>query len=961
MEFRVLGSVEAYSAGVPLDLGARRQQRLVLAVLLLEPNRVVPVDRLIDLVWGPAPPASARGTVQALVSRLRAALRGADDLAADAGPPPAGRAEILHRGAGYLLRVDPLAVDVHRFTDLLARARAADDERSVELFDRALALWRGDPLADVAPPQTRDRLCGGLREARWTAVEDRLEALVRLGRSRAALDELTELVAEYPLRQRLVGQLMLVLHRQGRTNEALGAYGELRARLVAEFGLDPAGELRDLQAAILRGDPGLDAPPTAVPAGAARPAPPPVEAPALVARPAADQPPVRPAELPHSPDGFVGRQAELAALDAQLDAGRRSGRPRIVVIDGMGGIGKTALALHWGHLRREAFADGQLYLDLRGFSPSDTPMTPAEALPRLLLSLGVPPAAVPPSADSQAARLRSLTDGRRMLIVLDNAYDAAQVRPLLPGNAAGLVVVTSRRRLLGLVVREQAVPLGLAPLRPAESADLVAGCLHESRPAEREALADYCGHVPLAIRIVAARALELPDRPLGDLVDELRRGHRLDAFAGSDGPDTNLRTVFSWSYRSLPASAAGLFWRLALHPGQSVGTPAVAALAGVDLPRARELAGELTRASLLHRTGPDRYQFHDLVGAYATELAGAPEHAEERGRALRRVLDWYLHTVDAAERVLQPHRPRFDPTPPPLVEPLRFDGYADALSWCEAERSSLVPVVRAAAANGLPGHAWQVALAASAYWYIAKRRGDWLAASEIGLVATRSLRDRRAEGALLMRLATALCESRRYPEAIELYQESLRAHEASGYRDWRPTTLNSLAVAHAEAGRADHALATFALARDEHRLQGNRWGEGVALQNMAQCHALLGEPEKAVARHEEALTAVRDTGDGYAEAICIANLGEAHAELGDHERAIRRFREAAELHVATGNAHGRARTLLALGRSLAGLGDPDAARSCWREALAVFDELGDPEADEIRALLRDPAAASAPA
>ncbi|TDC42008.1 AfsR/SARP family transcriptional regulator, partial [Micromonospora sp. KC207] len=259
MEFRVLGSVEAYSAGVPLDLGARRQQRLVLAVLLLEPNRVVPVDRLIDLVWGAAPPASARGTVQALVSRLRAALRAADGpiaagpaagAVADADPPPAVRTEILHRGAGYLLRVDPLSVDVHRFTDLLARARATDDERSVELFDRALALWRGDPLADVAPPQTRDRLCGGLREARWTAVEDRLEALVRLGRSREALDELTELVAEHPLRQRLVGQLMLVLHRQGRTNEALDAYGDLRARLVAEFGLDPAGELRELQAAI---------------------------------------------------------------------------------------------------------------------------------------------------------------------------------------------------------------------------------------------------------------------------------------------------------------------------------------------------------------------------------------------------------------------------------------------------------------------------------------------------------------------------------------------------------------------------------------------------------------------------------------------------------------------------------------------------------------------------------------
>ncbi|MEU6074204.1 BTAD domain-containing putative transcriptional regulator [Micromonospora sp. NPDC047074] len=935
MEFRVLGSVEATSAGTPVDLGFRRQQRLLLGLLLLEAGRTVPVDRLTELVWEHAPPASARGTLQALVSRLRACLRHPDDPA----PPGPDGPEILHTGAGYLLRVDPRSVDVHRFTDLVDQARKADDERRVELFDRALALWRGDPLADVAPAGVRDRLGAGLRELRWTAVEDRLETLVRLGRSRAALDELTRLVAEHPVRQRLVGQLMLALHREGRTDEALSAYRDLRDRLVTEFGLDPTPELRRLEAAILRGEPTLDAPRVGTPRQVTSPAR------------ARGNPVVRPAELPHAPGGFVGRQAELAVLDAQLDAARRAGRPGIVAIDGMGGIGKTALALHWGHLRRDAFPDGQVYLDLRGFSPGDTPMTPAEALPRLLLSLGVPPSDVPPTLDSQCGRMRSLTDGRRLLVVLDNAHDAAQVRPLLPGNVAGLVVVTSRRRLAGLLVREQAVPLRLAPLRPAESTALVAGCLRGSRPDEREALAEYCGHVPLAIRIVVARAMDLPDRPLGELLDELRQGRRLDAFEGPDGPDVDLRTVFSWSHRRLSPPAAGLFWRLALHPGESIGVHAAAALAGVDVPRARELAAELHRASLLLRPAPDRYRFHDLVGAYARELAEAPEHAAERRLAWGRLLDWYLHTTGAAARVLQPHRPHFEPDPPAPVEPIRLDDYQAALSWCEDERTNLVPVVGAAAAGGAPGHAWQIALAASAYWYIAKRREDWRAATDVGVAATRALADRRAEGALLASLATALCESRRYPEAIELYQESLRLHEASGAGDWRPTTLNSLAVAHAEAGRPDEALATFALARREHRLRGNLRGEGVALQNMAQCHVLLGQPAEAVARHEEALTAMRDAGDRYAEAICIANLGEAHAELGDHDRAIRRFREAVRLHLSTGNEHGRARTLLALGRSLGERGDTDGARSCWREALTVFDDLGDPEADEIRVLL----------
>ncbi|MGK5671321.1 AfsR/SARP family transcriptional regulator [Micromonospora sp. URMC 106] len=939
MEFRVLGSVEAYSAGVPVDLGARRQQRLVLGLLLLEPGHPVPVERLVELVWGYDPPPSARGTLQALVSRLRARIRRAGADPVGTGSTGSAGPEIARSGAGYLLRVDPHAVDVHRFTDLVARARKADGERSVELFDLALALWRGDPLADVAPAAVRDRLCVGLRETMWTAVEDRLEARIRLGRSREVLDELTRLVAEHPVRQRLVGQLMLVLHREGRTDEALRTYRDLRARLAGEFGLDPTPELQRLEAAILRADRPLDVP--------SAPPPPPVQ----LSRRAPDNPPVRPAELPHAPGGFVGRQPELAALDAQLDAVRRTGRPGIVVVDGMGGIGKTALALHWGHLRRDAFPDGQVYLDLRGFSPGDTPMTPAEALPRLLLSLGVPPSDLPPTLDSQCARMRSLTDGRRLLMVLDNAYDAAQVRPLLPGNVTGLVVVTSRRRLSGLLVREQAVPLRLAPLRPAESMDLIAGCLRGSRPDEREALADYCGHVPLAIRIVAARALDLPDRPLDDLLDELRRGRLLDAFEARDGPDTNLRTVFSWSYRWLSPPAAELFWRLALHPGESIGVRAAAALAGLAVPRARDLAAELHRANLLQQPAPDRYQFHDLVGAYARELADAPENADERRLAFGRLLDWYLHTVSAAERVLQPHRPHFDPASPPLVEPVRFESYQAALNWCEEERTNLVPVVCAAATGGAPEHAWQLALAASAYWYIAKRREDWRAATDVGVAATRALGDPRAEGALLASLATALCESRRYPEAIELYQESLRLHEASGDRDWRPTSLNSLAVAHAEAGRPAEALATFALARQEHRLRGNRRGEGVALQNMAQCHVLLGEPGEAIARHEEALTAMRDAGDRYAEAICIANLGEAHAELGDHERAILRFRDAVRLHLATGNEHGRARTLLALGRSLGALGDTDGARSCWREALTVFDELGDPEADEIRALL----------
>ncbi|MGK3202301.1 BTAD domain-containing putative transcriptional regulator [Amycolatopsis sp. MEPSY49] len=331
MRFRVLGTVEASVAGAPVDLGSRKQ-RLVLAVLLLEAGRPVPLDRLVDLLWPAAPPASARNTVQALVSRLRAVFR------------TAGGPELVTEGPGYVLRADPEAVDVHRFTALVRRARAADDETAVALLDEALALWQGDALAGAAPAELAERLLAGLNEARWSALEDRIDAQLRLGRGRDVLAELTALVAAHPLRQRFVGQLMLALHREGRTDAALAAFRDLRIRLADDLGLDPAPELTRLQSAILAADPALDA----------------------VAEP------VRPAQLPHDVRGFTGRAAELARLDEPATGPG----PDIRVLTGTAGVGKTALAVRWAHRVRDRFPDGQLYLDLRGFDPDHEPLSP---------------------------------------------------------------------------------------------------------------------------------------------------------------------------------------------------------------------------------------------------------------------------------------------------------------------------------------------------------------------------------------------------------------------------------------------------------------------------------------------------------------------------------------------------------------------------------------------------------
>ncbi|WP_290059293.1 AfsR/SARP family transcriptional regulator, partial [Amycolatopsis solani] len=432
MEFRVLGAVEATADGAPVDLGSRKQ-RLVLAVLLLDAGRPVSRDRLVDLLWPADPPASARGTVQALVSRIRAVFRAA------------GGPELVTEGHGYVLRAAPDAVDAHRFTALVHRARAAGDETAVALLGEALALWRGDALAGAADPDVAERLLAGLNEARWSALEDRIDAQLRLGQGRAVLAELTELVAAHPLRQRFVGQLMLALHREGRTDAALAAFRGLRTRLAAELGLDPAPELTRLEAAILAGDPALDAAP---------------EPDAVT--------PVRPAQLPHDVRAFTGRAVDLARLDEP--AGPGAG-PDIRLVTGTAGVGKTALAVRWAHRVRDRFPDGQLYLDLRGFDPDHEPLTPAVAAAQLLRALGTGPRAIPPDPDGRTALWRSLLADRRVLVLLDNARDSAQVTPLLPPS--GTVLITSRQRLGDLIARTGARAVPLSVLPPADARQLL--------------------------------------------------------------------------------------------------------------------------------------------------------------------------------------------------------------------------------------------------------------------------------------------------------------------------------------------------------------------------------------------------------------------------------------------------------------------------------------------------------
>jgi DNA-binding SARP family transcriptional activator len=613
MEVRLLGPVQVWSGGRPVDVGTRLQ-RLVLAVLALEANSFVPVDRLVDLCWPEGPPQTARRVVQAHLSRLRTALA------------TAGRQITVDRqGPAYALRCEPELIDAHRFRALVARARTAGDVAGARLLRAAEALWRGPVLADAATDEVRDRLCQSLEETRLAALEDRVDAELRLGRHASLVDELTGLAATHRYRHRIVRQLVLALYRTGRVADALQTCRAAIRRLADELGLDPDAELSGLEVRILRGDPGLDPPPVPTLAPPAR----------------ASAPPVRtPAQLPADVPGFVGRADELGWLSGQRPPTGVAAPTGLAVkvISGMAGVGKTALAVHWAHRVADQFPDGQLFVSLHGYARILS-VQPIAALSQMLHALGVPPAEVPHDVAEAAALYRSLMAGRRMLVVLDNAGSADQVRPLLPGEPRCAVVVTSRGRLDGLVVREGAELRSLGGLAPAEAAALVAGIVGAQRAAaEPQALAELaraCANLPLALRIAAAHVSTQRDGISGYLAR--LRERRLACLAVAHDEQAALSMSFDLSYAKLPDPARRLFRLLGLAEGEDIGLEAAAVLAGVPPAEAAALLDAIADGSLVERLSGRRYRLNRLVRMYAEDRSRAEDPGAERTAARHRL------------------------------------------------------------------------------------------------------------------------------------------------------------------------------------------------------------------------------------------------------------------------------------------------------------------------------------
>jgi DNA-binding SARP family transcriptional activator/tetratricopeptide (TPR) repeat protein len=893
MRIGLLGPFQVTAAGGSAQVAGGRQ-RAVLAALALAAGKPVRSSALAAIVWGEDAP-DARHRLHAIVGRLRQAL-GADAISAAVGE--------------YTLDLDPDAVDVHRFRSLTAASKRTSGAAELALLDEALSLWRGDPLVDVDAEPLVLAHAPALAEERLRAIERRTDLVLDAGGHAELIAELGDLTTRHPLREFLWSRLMLALHRSGRQAEALGAYQRVRTLLADRLGVDPGEELQRAHRTVLNA-----APPEPL-------APPPADVPRQLAADIAS---------------FTGRTGPLAELDRLLNGANGT----VAVISGPAGVGKTTLALHWAHRVADRFPDGQLHLNLSGQWPGG-PAGDA-ALMTLLLSLGTPPERIPPDRDGRSATLRSALAGRRVLMLLDNAVDADQVRPLLPGSGS-LVLVTSRNRLRSLRRREGAHLVELDPFSPDESAALLSGVLgSEAHPAAVAELAGLCGHLPLAVALAAERVRDT-GMALPDLVEEARDGGaRLDALG--DGTD-DVRGVFAWSYRALAAPEAAAFRSLGAAPGADLGAAAAAALTGI--PGAQRLLETLVDHNLLRRPRPGRYELHDLLRVYAAELAS---EAGEGREALSRLLDWYVATGLGAGAHVQPAS--LDPSlaePPAGAVPLVFNDSEQAIEWFETEHDNLIAAVAEAEAQGLDRHCWRLVHLLWAHLDRCRAWPEIASLAETGLAAARRAGDRFGEAEMLT-MRASLRHLGRFDEAIESQRNALELYRALESAGGQAVMLNNLGMIFRSMGRHEEAIDHLRRCAVLDEEAGDPGDLAVSLFNLARSYIDAGRAAEAVEAAGRSLELLRGLGHRRGQGRATEAIGLAHAQGGAHAEAAVWLRDASAVFAEIGDRLHESLCLTALGRALRAAGRPDEAAVALERALELAAALGDPREAEIRALL----------
>jgi DNA-binding SARP family transcriptional activator len=917
VKFLVLGPLTVIDGDRAVVLTGRR--RTVLGVLLANAGQIVPMDYLVDAVWDDTPPATARRQIQNDISALRRTLPG-DTIVTD--------------GAGYRLRPQPGELDAQVFADLVAEAAklAHRDEpaAAARQLREALRLWRGPFLLGLSG-RAVETAAVRLEERRLAAIEDCFDLELGLGKHRELVGELSELVAAHPFRERLVGQLMVALHRSGRQPEALAAYDRVRAHLADELGLGPGTSLQQLHTAILRNDPAVDSWSDA-PAG-----------------PEADDAgaPVVPAQLPSDVPGFTGRADHLRRLD-ELVPERAGEAPNAVVISaiaGLAGVGKTTLAVHWGHRARARFPDGQLYVNLRGFAVDAPPVRPVEALAHLLRSLGEPAERIPADVQTAAGRYRSLLADRRVLVVLDNAANADQVRPLLPASSGCLVLVTSRDRLTGLLAREGADSLTLDVLSPDEAHALLGAVLGGDRvaaePAATAELARMCSYLPLALRVAAANLIGHPWPSIADYVAALRAGDRLTALEIDGDEQTGVRRAFDLSCRTLDPDALRLFRLLGLVPGPDVTVDAAAALTGTSTAHARRQLDRLVTAHLINHATMGRYTCHDLLRHYAADRARAEESEAERDAALRRLYDWYLHSADRAARTLYRHSMRL---PMPAVDvpvPTVMADEAAALGWLDNERSNLVAGIRYAAEHGPRSRAWLLADALRGYFWLGMHTVDWQIATHAALAAAEAEGDLSAQAAAQLSLGDSHFRQGRPEPAIERYTAALTFAEQTGWVQCETAAIANLGVIHRDAGRLRPAVEYLDRGLKLCRANGWHHGEAVTLDSLARAYLQWGRLADAAECCTTALAINRRIGSLLGEATALGDLGEVRHAQGRFDEAEANLTVSLPLFRELGDRSNEAFCLGVLAAVRCERGAADEAAELGGAALALARELGE--------------------